>query len=183
MCKILNCYHGTSKENAEKILSMRIYKESGSEEWLGRGVYFFENDPSQAHKFVKAYKRLSDESIEVLETDLRITENDVMLDLLTDEDRDFIEQYEKKIQNRLSEKAASGNMYWNHREAYVLDFLFEKSPYALVKAAYKIPKKESKEGFGYHPVHIQVCVKQACCIMKDTIKIYEGVRENAFEKI
>lgn len=171
MYKLLDGYHGTSKENAEKILSTRIYKESGYDEWLGRGVYFFEDDPIQARKFVKAYRNLSDGDIEVLETKLRITENDDIINLLTDEDRHFIEQYEKKIHEQIEMKLPYKN--WSHKEGYVLDFLFEKMPFILVKAPYKIPKSRHKKGLGYCPVHIQICVKDSSCIMQDTIKVIE----------
>lgn len=35
-------YHGTSIENAKKILETS-YKLSNEKEWFGAGVYFFEN--------------------------------------------------------------------------------------------------------------------------------------------
>ena len=172
MDKLLECYHGTSKENAEQILLTRTYKESGRDEWLGRGVYFFENDPLQAHKFVKAYKNLSNAAIQVLFTKLCVMEDKNMLDLMTDEDRDFIEDYERRLRAKIKRTLSPHNIYWKHKEGYVLDFLFEKNPYALVRAAYDIPKRPRTEGFGYAQVQIQVCVKQPSCIMQGTIKYH-----------
>ena len=94
MDKILVCYHGTSRDSAEKILSTRTYKESGADSWLGRGVYFFENDHLQAKRFVTAYRPcLTTSEIQVLQTNLRVAESEVMIDLLTDEDRQFVEEY------------------------------------------------------------------------------------------
>lgn len=172
MDKFLACYHGTSKESAEKILSTRTYKASGSDEWLGRGVYFFENDPIQAHKFVKAYKKLSDETVQVLFTKICVMENMHMVDLTIDEDRNFLEEYERRIREKITSTLSPNNIYWTHKEGYALDFLFENRPYALVRAAYDIPKRNRTEGFGYAQVHIQVCVKQPSCIMKDTIRCH-----------
>lgn len=173
MKKILQCYHGTSKDSAKKIVSTCVYIESGRNEWLGRGIYFFENDSIQARKFVKAYKKIPDEDIDVLETKLQIAESDTMIDLLTDGDRDFIEQYEKKLQKEITRKLPPKAHYWKHREGYVLDFLFEKNPYVLVRAPYNIPKRKPKEGFCYALIHVQICVKQPSCIVRDTIKIIE----------
>lgn len=46
---IPDAYHGTGNEFAKKILSSNVFKVStGSEQFLGDGVYFFENSPEDA---------------------------------------------------------------------------------------------------------------------------------------
>ena len=99
-------------------------------------------------------------------------ENMHMVDLTIDKDRDFIEEYERRIREKITNTLSPNNIYWEHKEGYALDFLFENRPYALVRAAYDIPKRNRTEGFCYAQVHIQVCVKQLSCIMKDTIRCY-----------
>lgn len=172
MDKILVCYHGTSRESAARILSTRIYKESGADSWLGRGVYFFENDPIQAEKFVKAYRReLQDQEISVLQTNLRVAEGEAMIDLLTDEDRQFVEEYGNRIMKVIESKLKPYQRSWHHKEGYVLDFLFKKNPYVLVRAPYDIPKRKKKSGFGYSQIHVQVCVKMLHGILRNSIKL------------
>ena len=62
---------------------------------------------------------------------------------------------------------------WQHKEGYVLDFLFKSKPYVLVRAAYDIPKREKKSGLGYSQIHVQVCVKMKHSILRDSIKLKE----------
>ncbi len=45
-------YHGTKDEAAQKIFESKSFRPSiGEEEWLGKGVYFFEEDYKQAINF------------------------------------------------------------------------------------------------------------------------------------
>lgn len=81
-------YHGTDRTSAEAILEEKTFLPSGTwQDWLGRGVYFFEFDPHQAFMITKARKRCSKDKIVVLKSQI-LSEN--FLDLLTDDDRTFM---------------------------------------------------------------------------------------------
>lgn len=51
-------YHGTTKESSKKIMkSKNFLKSRGEDEWLGPGVYFFE-DEEDSHWWCKVRKKL-----------------------------------------------------------------------------------------------------------------------------
>lgn len=72
-------YHGTTRENAEKIVSEQSFIDSDKEnDWLGRGVYFF------AYKWHASWwvthNRYRGKKVEILEAKLQYTDEQ-MLDL------------------------------------------------------------------------------------------------------
>lgn len=136
----LQGYHGTSKENAMIILKSKTFIPAGSSrDWLGCGVYFFENDLRQAYKFSKAKNKLSFEKVCVLGAVIKVRENQ-FLDLTVYEGREFFEEYASLLKEKLKalDKKTGGS--WKHKEGYVADFLNEDMPYDFIKAAYKVPK-------------------------------------------
>lgn len=156
----LTGFHGTSLDNGRHILDERNFMVSGSfRDWLGKGVYFFENDKHQAYMFAKfknrKYKVLTHSEICVLQVDIH---TDNYIDLLIDDDRMFLKRFAEKLQSCVEKKKQEiGD--WEHKEGFILDMLFKIKPYDLVKAAYIVPKRKKNMMFGYEDVHIQICVK------------------------
>lgn len=172
MSEHLEGFHGTSRSNANSIIKSKQFHVSGNEkDWLGRGIYFFEKDRHQAYMFAKFRNRLSDDEIAVIGADIYV-EKAKFIDLLLDEDRKFIEEYAcclKEKLEALKDKIGS----WNHKEGYVLDYLYKEQPYDVVRAAYRIPKKRSifpHDVFSYISAQIQICVKESRCINPNSIK-------------
>lgn len=168
----LTGYHGTSKDNGRKILDSREFLPSGSfEDWLGKGVYFFENDKHQAYMFIK-FKNTSNilehNSICVIQSLLK-SKDDNYLDLLCDDDRKFLKDYSRKIVKQIEQKKNEiGD--WKHKEGFILDFLYNSgNEYDWVKAAYMVPKKQPDGILEYLPIQIQICVKNVGCINKESI--------------
>jgi len=53
-------YHGTTRESALKILASKKFLISkGKNQWLGEGVYFFENDLKQAYNWCTKARKYS----------------------------------------------------------------------------------------------------------------------------
>ena len=177
----LTGYHGTEKNKGEIILSTKEFIPAGDfRSWLGKGVYFFENDKHQAYMFAKFKNRdniLAHEDICVIEASLK---GNNCIDLLCDDDRKFLKEYSKKIEKKNKEKKGKvGN--WRHKEGFILDFLYNSgNKYDLVKAAYIPPKRRSDVILEYLPIQIQICVKNVSCIDKDSIS---EVNCDAYERV
>lgn len=179
----LTGYHGTNKNNGQMILSTKNFIPSGTfKDWLGRGVYFFEEDKHQAYMFskFKDYPNvLEHNDICVIEALLKF-ENDNYINLLCDDDRKFLKEYAEKIKEQIENKKEEiGD--WEHKEGFVLDFLYDNdSKYDLVKAAYMVPKKQPDKILEYMPMQIQICVKNVSCINKESI---HEVNCDAYERV
>lgn len=163
---VIEGYHGTSKKCAHSIINEKHYKLSTSEnEWLGIGIYFFENDKHQAYMFSK-YKDRSrtgqckeHEDIAVLQT---VIKSESFLDLITDQGREKLECARKKINDEYSSK-------YNCDENKLIDFLVKIQPFDFVKAVYIVPRT-GHWAYRFCRAQIQVCVKDDNCILKNTIK-------------
>lgn len=168
----LTGYHGTNKDNGQKILSTKEFIPAGGfKDWLGRGVYFFEDDKHQAYMFVKFKNSpsvLVHGDICIIKALLKCKEGNY-INLLCDDDRKFLLDYSKKLIKEIEHKKKEiGD--WEHKEGFVLDFLYNNgNKYDLVKAPYLVPKKRPDKMLEYLPVQIQVCVKNTDCINKDSI--------------
>lgn len=179
----LTGYHGTKKSSGQIILSTKNFRESGNyKSWLGRGVYFFEDDKHQAYMFIKFKSKpniLRHDEICVIKSLLQCEDNKYM-NLLCDDDRKFFKEYSEKIIEQIKKKKDKiGD--WEHKEGFVLDFLYDNGfKYDLVKAAYIVPKKETDEILEYLPIQIQICVKNINCIIKESI---HEVNCDAYERV
>ena len=64
--RVIGC-HGTTRTNAGSICTTKCFLPSGSEkDWLGSGVYFYDNNWEAAYAFCKSVKRIADEDIVVV---------------------------------------------------------------------------------------------------------------------
>ena len=118
----------------------------------------------------KARKRCSKDKIVVLKSQI-LSEN--FLDLLTDDDRTFMEDFAKELETKIKEKEAEIGK-WKHQEGFILDALYKIDPFDLVRAAYHVPRKHTYFRCDYETVQIQLCVKQTECIQVESIEEVEG---------
>ncbi len=162
----LTCYHGTKAEAAENIIK-NGYKKSGSKEWFGSGVYFFESyndlcdgitEARDWAKYVKHFKNWA-----VFEACI---ESDKYIDIA-------FEVEHKKIYDRIKEEAIelhkkagketkefNENLIFHQMEKLDIDFIR-----ALVDS-----KKES----GYYSYiirrpQLQICVKNETVIVNNRL--------------
>jgi len=117
----------------------------------------------------KYRNRLEDADVAVLCADID-TEKERFIDLLIDEDRKFIEEYARRLDKKIQQmKNEIGE--WEHKEGYVLDYLYREQPYDVVRAVYETPSRKKASGsiLSYLKVQIQICVKETNCIKADSI--------------
>jgi hypothetical protein len=165
----LTGYHGTSEEGCRGILKDKRFKcSTGKSQWLGDGVYFFQDDRHQAYMFFKFKFGMQNakrhEEIRVLKADIQ-AEDDNVIDLVTDEGRQQIDDFKKKFARDFG-----GRVKYQLTDTALLNLLYQNVPYDLVRAVYDVPGKNKKWAHGYKRVHIQICVKNQSCIDFDSLK-------------
>lgn len=100
-------YHGTTRDNAEKIVSQQSFIDSDREnDWLGRGVYFF------AYKLHASWwvthRRYQGKKVEILEAELQYTDEQ-MLDLDDPEQLSILDDIVKyAVENANSSEGSIG---------------------------------------------------------------------------
>jgi hypothetical protein len=131
-------YHGTSRDVADEILRTHFKlsaPDSGA--YLGEGVYFFENQPSQArHWAITRFGLLQGSKVAVIQSKIRYGK---LLNLTDKENYDsvkwFAQNYERKARTKVSLPA-------------VIDIVAEQLHADVVKAI-RIPRstRTSETGF------------------------------------
>lgn len=117
-------YHGTSVRIAHTILrnpnalNWRISK--GDHQWLGDGVYFFEDDPEAARWWARSIKGFSNWA--VIEVQITVEEHE-LLNLVLEEHRRVLEEVLHGIAKRLEK---SGNTAIAYRDAEAINLLCTK---------------------------------------------------------
>jgi hypothetical protein len=151
-------YHGTTKEKAKYIITSKRFPYScDDEEWLGTGIYFFENDYLQAEDWCTKARGYCEWS--VIKSRL---EAETVIDLI-----------DKETLNRFNESANKiKNKYKNRRDgkprklinAVIIDAMFKVKPYDIIRAAFHISNYRMADRINILPVQIQLCVKNRNCI-------------------
>lgn len=165
-------YHATDKNSAESIIRTKRYNFSNDDEdWLGKGVYFFENNITHALYWCTKYKCFPVWSI--LESHI---EGDKIIDL--DDPDTFEEFYKTYMEIKDRYKKRRDGRPRKILDAVVLDIMHIKKPYDLVRGIFRgVPgydlRNRSFERVRVFPHHIQLCVKN-----RDCIKSIEEVQTN-----
>lgn len=172
-------FHGTTTENAEKILAEKKFNQSKKlDEWLGKGIYFFAY-PEDAEWWCKEYKKLiQPNEYTILQVEIVV---ESVLDLLGSKEN--IERFKRfcDLVKRKSPTLPDGRLRSNYmslaiavmmkNQNYRKDMLiggFEQNR----KMWYK---KESQERnkFPIMIAQIQYCVQYNSCI-KNIVKYEKG---------
>lgn len=165
-------YHGTSEDGCKGILMDKRFKcSTGNSQWLGDGVYFFQDDRHQAYMFFKNKFGMQNvrrhEEIHVLQANIQ-AEDDNVIDLVTDEGRRQIDDFKRTFEQNF------GNTVIHQlTDTALLNLLYKSVPYDLVRAVYDVPsknKKNKKWEHHYRRAQIQICVKNQDCINFDSLK-------------
>jgi len=158
-------YHGTDKRFAEKIKT-EGYNYSSSENWFGKGVYFFKdyytlcNGCQEAYNWARHVKKLTD--IVVFKS---IIESDLVLDLLSSiEDRQCFDKIKKQALKKHQE-AGLGIKDFNLNVVFIKLEEFCQVIIALVDGA----RFEGFHNYVVRKPQAQVCVKEKACIIDTTV--------------
>lgn len=151
-------YHGTSKEAADLILkSNYFYSSRDEEEWLGEGVYFFEDDSLQALDWCKKVKKFNGYCI--LKSDIEAEKVVNMIDKKTY--REFSE-LSKHIKGKY--KTRSDHKPRKLINSVIFNIMYNIEKYDIVRAAFPIMTEEVADRSNIVPMQIQLCVRNKECI-------------------
>lgn len=165
-------YHGTTDINAKNILKTKYFNFSqDDEEWLGKGIYFFQDDVKQAYYYcVKAKKYISWTIIKC-----NIEAKDV-IDL---DDLSTLEEFQKfanKIKCRY--KKRSDGKPRKLINAVAINSMYEAKHFDIIKKTFEIPEGFITERTNIIPMQVQLCVRNRNCI-----KTIEEVQYNGCKRI
>lgn len=154
-------YHGTTLDAADIIINTQTFKESiKEEEWLGKGVYFFEKDIDQAKNFCNKARKYTQYSI--LESQI---EAKVCIDLDKTKIMEQMNDIAKRIKSRYL-KLKDGKTPRKIINSVILEFLYNLESYDMTKKTFIVNQKQPIERTNFEWVQIQMCVRNRDCIKR-----------------
>jgi len=169
-------FHGCKKEDQQKLLESVSYvkKSQNNYDWLGHGMYFWENNLERAMLWVKKEKRITSPAVVGAVIDLGncLDLFDTYgIELLKKAFKLFEQEYGDAIpQNEKHEKETGDDKILRYRDCAVLEFahkFFERSgmkPFDSVRAAF-MEGEQIYPGAGFREkTHIQICIRNPNCI-------------------
>lgn len=155
----LSGYHGTTQENANKILEQQYFKESTKEnEWLGKGVYFFAFKDS-AKWWIQA-DRYKNQDTAILKAVLKY-ENEQFLELDDPAQLKKINEYMKYI---ASQNKVVRDLYLEQQDkakvwCFVCNLIKRIEP-NIGMIAYTFQRKDCYSHTKLYSNHRQICVSK-----------------------
>lgn len=178
-------FHGCDRSVAEKVISGkdRLKKSSNSYDWLGGGIYFWENNPSRALYFANILKDSPERArVEIKHPAVigAIIDLGYCFNLLDHENikilkqgYDFLISALKKANLPIPKNISGGDsrdLLLKKLDRAVIDFIHtyndenNERPYDSVRAAY-IEGDEVYPTAGFNDKnHIQICIRNPNCI-------------------
>ncbi len=163
--QIITCHHGTSRENSQQILKCNYFRLSDHEDdWLGKGIYFFENSIWYAAWWAREIKKYH--KFDVLEVELNI-DNEKIFDLTNPDIVEILHRYGKYLLNRKkSSKSYAKNKPIN--DCMVIDYIYNHvKKFDMVKAIYDdLNSYKTYYKTRVRPHQIQLCLRNRDCVKK-----------------
>lgn len=151
-------FHGTTKKSAKSILqSNNFIVSKDDEEWLGPGVYFFEDDIRQAYYYCVKAKKICNWSI--LKSDIYAK---VIIDLVDTETLEYFEIILNKVKSRYL-KRADGRPR-KLMNSVILNIMYEAEPYDVVRGIFQVPSTRYLPRTNLMRLQKQICVRNLDCI-------------------
>lgn len=167
-------FHGCEREVAERILqgqSRHLLKSQNDYDWLGSGVYFWENSPSRAEEFARKKTNIGEPFVIGAVLDLG-----QCLDFLDFENLQLLKTAYQVVKNNmiLAGRALPQNIAPTSTKEKLLRRLdcavieavhaFDNSNYDSVRGMF-IEGEPVYPGAGFHDKnHIQLCIRNLDCI-------------------
>ena len=172
-------YHGCEKTIAEQVLLRRasLVRSKNSYDWLGNGIYFWENDPLRAEEFATEVKQCKEPFVlgAILDLgyclDLTMRENLLNLKGIWDSVvKPVFDQGGVKV-NKPGKRGETGELMLRHLDSYTIESLhdFNRSKGLLEYDSVRAGFWEGNElyptaGF-FDKNHIQICIRNPRCII------------------
>jgi len=151
-------FHGTTRNSADEILKTGYFNfTNGEEEWLGKGIYFFDIDVKQACYFCAKARKYTEWA--VLSCNI-VTDNYIDLTMI-----DHYEAFKKtvaKLKNRYL-KRSDGTPRKLMNSVYV-NAMYDMTPFDLIRAVFIVPPGYEVDRTNIYPSELQICVRNRNCI-------------------
>ena len=157
-------YHGTTRDAAKNIIKTRKMDDSvGTEEWLGRGKYFYDRYTNAIEYNMKKYNEnkninelISYKNLilnyAILETVIKCAKEDILnLDEIIILSK-FVWAWEK-IYNKVKENPDFKKL--KYRDGYIIDYMINEIPGCNYKIVVKTFDRITK-GFLFHILNIKI---------------------------
>lgn len=151
-------YHGTSRDSAEKIRLTGFRPSVREEDWLGSGVYFFENDFLLAKAWCSKVKKYGT-NWAILRCKICA---DTVLDLLTEEGYEAFRAMAHKIKDRYHKLPGGGPR--RNINKIVVDLICNVEPVDVIRGAFDASGRKAPPRTNVLPVQVQLCVRNTDCI-------------------
>lgn len=154
----LRGFHGTRRASADQIKRTKYFNFStDDEEWLGKGIYFFDKDMKQAYYFCVKARKYSEWAI--LSCHI---ESDKLIDLHMTDHYEVFESFAAKLKNKYLRR--SDGKPRKLINSVVLNAMYEAEPFDLVRAVFPVPPGYPVDRTNIIPVQFQLCVRNRECI-------------------
>ncbi|PRR70705.1 hypothetical protein [Neomoorella humiferrea] len=132
MVRVFIGFHGTSKASADMILlDKRFLPSNREDEWLGKGIYFFEDDPDQAIDWCVRARKYKEWAI--LKT---VIEAQEVLDLTRKREWDMFLSIIKQLQGKMKQTKYKGKRLLN---GVAINFICQQFPYEWLELFFLCP--------------------------------------------
>lgn len=154
-------HHGTTHKASDEILRTGIFlcKESYENDWLGKGIYFFENDILQAEDFCFRARKLPKYSI--LQCNIKC-KSDKLLDFCRVDNYNLFNKVADEIRNKVIKTEQGKDITLIN--AAVITYMCYIIPMDVIRAAFPVPGRKRREKSDIIPIQIQICVRNHVCI-------------------
>lgn len=172
-------FHGCDIKTQQKIINtnQNVMIPSQKEyDWLGHGIYFWQNSPHRALEFAKESKKRKDSNIRtpavvgaVLDLgnclDLLDSENLQLVKGAYEEIKEIFKNADKELPKNIAPKGSVKNdLLLRPLDCIVIEHLLKKTDFDSIRGLFP-EGKELYAGAGFREKdHIQICIRDVNCI-------------------
>lgn len=154
------CFHGTHMSKVEGILTDGFNHSQGEadEIYLGKGIYFMEEDREAAFRFCTGVHKIPREEVRVIKT--KIVSHDYLNLIDTKEYDDFVE-----FGNELSKILIQEGKAVNLTPGIILNYIYDNiDQFDLVRHSFGLPWRVRNQYGAVYRHNIYICVRNNSCI-------------------
>ncbi|MDE1424701.1 hypothetical protein [Bacillus licheniformis] len=167
--RLIPAFHGTTHKNAKKIVGEKIFKvKNRSNHWLGKGAYFFREDPEQAKMWARQVADKK-EATAVISTEIP-AKSSYFLNMDARDGYEFFTKFRKEIDKQTK------NIKFKHPDEHTLmNFYcnFLPDEIKIIQRTFETESKLNHENkkIGLHLNGVQLCVRDQSIINFNKMRI------------